>query len=158
MSSDAAVATERATGYEFTSSQNTVIDALGKKMKLVGLVVLIFGALNLVNAVLVQILFAQASRGSLPEDITKELIRVEQADRWIVTCYLAVVGIVFLAVGVWTRSAGCSFAQIVTTRGRDINHLMDGFNTLNKMYSLIATTLLAAILAYLVLIAVTAMR
>jgi hypothetical protein len=42
----------------------------------------------------------------------------------------------------------------VATTGNDIHHLMDGFKTLNKMYSLIATVLVAAILAYLVLVIV----
>lgn len=156
MSSDAATSAERAPGYEFTTDQNAVIDGVGTKMRLVGLIVLIFGLLNLLNAVLVQVLFAQLDSARMPDDVRDQLAAIGRNERWVITGYLAIVGLVFLCVGLWTRSAGGSFLQITATRGRDIGHLMDGFNTLNKMYSLIATTLVAAILAYLVLVVVKA--
>ncbi|MCS6864793.1 MAG: hypothetical protein RMJ56_18355 [Gemmataceae bacterium] len=140
------------TGYEFTPEQNVVIRSLGSKMKLVGLILLIFGALNLINAFLVQIVFTQLDNEAIPADIRDQLAQIGQRERWILTGYVTVVGIVFLCVGAWTRSAGESFGQIVATSGNDINHLMEGFKTLNKMYSLIATVLVAAILAYLVLV------
>lgn len=153
MSSDAPT---RATGYEFNDDQNAIIDSLQSKMRLVGLIVLIFGVLNLVNAALIQVLFAQVDSAKIPDDVREQLAKIGRNERWIITGYLAVVGLVFVCVGVWTRSAGGSFAQIVATRGGDVNLLMKGFQTLNKMYSLIATTLVAAILAYLVLVIVKA--
>src|SRR5262249_29149048 len=119
-------------------------------------IILIYGAINLVAAILVQILFSQIASGKLEEGVSEQVARIGKNERWVATGYLAVIGIVFLAVGIWTRSAGASFVQIVATRGRDINHLMEGFKTLNKMYSLIATALLAAILAGLVFIIVQA--
>jgi hypothetical protein len=141
-------------GYEFTAEQNVVIRSLGSKMKLVGLILLIFGALNLINAFLAQIVFTQLDNEAIPAEVRDQLAQIGQRERWIITGYVTVVGIVFLCVGAWTRSAGDSFGQIVATTGNDIHHLMDGFKTLNKMYSLIATVLVAAILAYLVLVIV----
>jgi hypothetical protein len=152
MASDLSAPAERAPGYEFNTAQNEVIEALGWKMRLVGLIVLIFGLLNLVNAILIQVLFYQISNEKIPADVMQQLANIGQQDRWILTGYLAVVGLVFVCVGYWTRSAGGSFAQIATTKGRDIGHLMEGFKTLHKMYSLIATAMVAAILGYLVLI------
>ena len=67
---------------------------------------------------------------------------------------VTVIGVVFLCVGAWTRSAGDSFGRIVVSSGKDVGHLMEGFRLLHKMYSLIATALVAAILAYLVLVIV----
>jgi len=152
MSSSAA--TESKPGYEFNTAQNEVIQSLGRKMKLVGLILLIFGLLNLINAVLIQLLFTQLGTESVPPEVRDQMTRVTSQERWVITGYVAVVGAVFLCVGLWTRSAGESFRQIVATSGKDISHLMEGFKTLHKMYSLIATTLVAAILAYLILIIV----
>jgi hypothetical protein len=92
----------------------------------------------------------------IPADVREQLAKFGQRERWLITGYLTVVGVVFACVGAWTRSAGGSFGEVVETRGRDISHVMEGFSTLNKMYSLIATTLVAAILAYLVLVIVRA--
>ncbi|MCI0705009.1 MAG: hypothetical protein L0241_28450, partial [Planctomycetia bacterium] len=143
-------------GYEFTTAQNEVIGSLGARMKLVGLILVIFGALNLINAFLVQILFTQLNNELVPTDVRDQLAQIGKQERWVVTGYVTVVGVVFLCVGAWTRSAGESFRQIVATSGKDVSHLMEGFKTLHKMYSLIATALVAAILAYLILIIVKA--
>ena len=156
MSSDAPASPNRPAQYEFTAAQNEVIGGLGRKMKLVGLIILIFGILNLVNAVLFQVAYTQINNEKIPAEVRDELTKLGQRERWLITGYLVLVGAVFCAVGAWTRSAGGSFGEVVETRGRDINHVMDGFTTLNKMYSLIATTLVAAILAYLVLVIVRA--
>jgi len=152
MASDLSAPAERAPGYEFNTAQNEVIESLGWKMRLVGLIVLIFGLLNLINAFLIQVLFYQINNEKIPADVTEQIAKIGQRERWIITGYLTVVGAVLACVGAWTRSAGRSFSQIATTKGRDINHLMEGFKTLHKMYSLIATVMVAAILGYLVLI------
>jgi hypothetical protein len=141
-------------GYEFTPAQNDLIGGLASKMKLVGLVLVIFGVLNLLNAVLVQVMFAQLTSDKVPAEVKEQFGQLGQRERWIFTGYFAIAGLVLLAVGVWTRSAGGSFQNIVATAGRDIGHLMDGLGSLAKMYSLIATVIVAAILAYLVLIVV----
>lgn len=152
MASDTSTPASSPAGYEFNTAQNEIIDALGWKMRLVGLIVLIFGLLNLLNAFLIQVVFFEISREKLAPDVFNQLTQIGQKERWIITGYLTVVGMVFACVGAWTRSAGGSFRQITSSKGRDISHLMDGFQTLHKMYSLIATAMVAAILGYVVLI------
>jgi hypothetical protein len=44
----------------------------------------------------------------------------------------------FLVLGSWTSRSAQAFGQIVATRGRDINHLMDALNNLRKMYGLLS--------------------
>src|SRR5581483_10626003 len=39
------------------------------------------------------------------------------------------VGLIYLLLGVWTRSAAASFQQIVRTRGSDITNLMNGMGS-----------------------------
>lgn len=151
MASDATSPAETGSGYEFTNEQNELIGSTATKMKLVGLIFIIFGFLNLLNAFLFQILYIQMNNDKVPQEVRDQLAQISTRDRWIITGYLTIVGAVFACAGVWTRQAGGAFSQIVTTRGRDIGHLMQGFTSLNKMYSLIATVLVAAILATLVL-------
>lgn len=140
--------------YEFTAEQNELIGGLGRKMKLVGLILLIFGALNLINAFLAQLLFVHLDNELVPADVREQFFQVGQRERWLFTGYVAVIGIVFLCVGAWTRAAGDSFSRIAATAGQDVNHLLEGFKTLHKMYSLIAVALVAAIFAGVVLVVV----
>jgi hypothetical protein len=58
----------------------------------------------------------------------------------------------YLALGTWTNKSARAFAEIVTTQGRDIDHLMDALENLRKMYGLVST--LVRIYVALVLIAV----
>jgi hypothetical protein len=143
-----------AKGYEFTAEQNELVGSVARKMQLVGLIFLVFGAVSLICAFLFQLLFPQLDHDLMPPDVRDQLTQIGSRDRWIFTGYVTVVGILALCVGAWTRAAGGSFLQIVKTSGKDISHLMEGFKTLNKMYSLIGTALVAAIFACLVLVIV----
>ena len=149
MSSDSS--TSGRTGYEFTESQNQTIGGLGMKMRLVGLILIVFGFLNLAAALLFQVAYVQMNDERVPADVRDQMASIGKKDRWLITGYLAVVGAVQATVGGWTRSAGASFLKIVSTSGRDISHVMDGFTSLHKMYSLIASLMVAAILATVVL-------
>lgn len=152
MSSDGSTPAERGPGYEFTASQNDTIGALGTKMNLVGLILIIFGFLNLANALVFQFAYVKMNDDRVPQEVRDQLSAIGKKERWIITGYMTVVGAVLATAGVWTRTAGGSFGKIVETRGRDIAHVMDGFTALHKMYSLIATVMVAAILAVLILI------
>jgi hypothetical protein len=44
----------------------------------------------------------------------------------------------FLALGTWTSTSARSFREIVSTQGRDINHLMVALKYLQKMYGLLS--------------------
>jgi hypothetical protein len=157
MASDGPTPAERGPGYEFTPEQNTVVGETASKMKLVGLIMLVFGVINLANAVLFQVAFHHLQSESIDVDVKDKLVSIDKKDRWIITGYLTVVGAVLACVGAWTRSAASSFTAISKTSGQGVNHLMAGFKTMNKMYSLIATVQVAAILACLVLIVYKAM-
>jgi len=152
MASDGSAPAERGPGYEFTPDQNKVIGDTASKMKLVGLILLVFGLINLAQAIMFQVVFHQIQSESLDVELKDKLVSIDKRERWIITGYLVVVGAVLACAGAWTRSAGVSFAEIVKTSGKDVSHLMEGFKTLNKMYSLMATVLVAAILACVVLI------
>ena len=54
-------------------------------MKLVGLILLIFGALNLVNAFLVQILFTQLDNETIPVEVRDQLSQLGKRERWVMT-------------------------------------------------------------------------
>jgi hypothetical protein len=151
MANDTTSSAASGSGYEFGTEQNSLIGDTATKMKLVGLILIIFGFLNLLNAIMFQVLYVQMNNEQIPPEIRDQLAQISTRDRWIITGYITVVGVVFVFSGLWTRQAGGSFSEIVRTKGNDIAHLMSGFRSLNKMYSLLATVMVAAILAVVVL-------
>jgi hypothetical protein len=58
----------------------------------------------------------------------------------------------YLALGTWTSKSAKAFAEIVLTRGRDIDHLIDALDNLRKMYALLS--LLVKVYVALVLVSV----
>lgn len=59
---------------------------------------------------------------------------------------VGVVGVFYMLMGSWTRSASGSFKQIVTTQGQDISHLMNALASLHSMYSLVYTLLVVTLI------------
>ena len=55
-------------------------------------------------------------------------------------------GLFYVLMGVWTRTAGASFQKIVDTQGSDITHLMNALGSLHSMYSLIYTLLVVVLI------------
>ena len=47
-----------------------------------------------------------------------------------------ITGVILIAIGIWTRKAGSSMAEIVNTEGHDISHLMNAITNLGKLYNL----------------------
>jgi hypothetical protein len=45
-------------------------------------------------------------------------------------------GVVYIFIGIWTRSAANSIRAVVDTEGSDIMHLMNAMGDLNKLYNL----------------------
>ena len=74
-------------------------------MKIVGIIMMIFGALSALNI--------------LTGDIGS-----------------ALVGGLYIVIGIWTKDAAQSIQNIVNTEGNDIDHLMNAVKDLNKLYSL----------------------
>jgi hypothetical protein len=138
--------------YEFTRDQNELIGGLAGKMRLVGLVAVIIGLLNFVAALILLVFVFQDKLPSnlaekIPDDVKKEL--APNTYMWMVAVQQALAGLIFLMVGIWTRSAAASFQNVVATAGKDVSHLMNALGSLRKMYSLIYTLILAIILAML---------
>jgi hypothetical protein len=150
--------------YEFTSAQNTLIGGLGGKMRFLGLFAIVLGVLNLLMALLTVVAIyrdrvpadwqakTKEYMERLPDDVKKQA-EAYSLDKlpanhylWGIALNLGVVGLFYLLMGVWTRSAGDSFLKIVTTQGSDITHLMNGLGSLYSMYSLLYTLLMVTLL------------
>jgi hypothetical protein len=143
--------------YEFTEGQNRQIGGLARKMRLVGLVAIVLGVVNLLLAILLLIyafrdrLPAEALR-RIPEDTLRQLAPPSQL--WAIVLQAMASGLIFLLIGLWTRSSSAEFRKIVDTTGRDISHLMSALGSLHKMYSLLYTLIIFGILAFLLVIGV----
>jgi len=139
--------------YEFTSEQNDLIGRLARKMSLVGLVSAVFGVLYLLSAVL---LLAFIFQDKLPADVVSKIpddVRSKVPSTsylWGVLIQTLLSGMIFLLLGIWTRSSSASFQEIVATTGRDISHLMNALSSLHKMYSLLYTLIIVTLLAGLI--------
>lgn len=148
--------------YEFSPSQNDVFDALARRMRGVGVFLVVVAVLNFLVAGLVVLAIY---RTKLPEDYVKavlekasettrtdlsaQLSKLPPEDHlWGIAISNGINGLLYLLLGVWTQSAAGSFKKIVTTRGGDINHLMEALSSLNKMYSLIYTLIVIGLLFF----------
>jgi hypothetical protein len=146
--------------YEFSQEQNALIGSLASKMRFVGLFFAVIGVLNLIFAVLVVVAIfrdrvPQNWVKQLPEETQKEVEKQKgnlpgNENLWGVALNLGVVGLFYLLIGVWTRTAGGEFQKIVDTQGRDISHLMSALSSLHSMYALVYTLLIVTLLLGLV--------
>jgi hypothetical protein len=113
--------------YEFNDSENRVFADIAAKMRAVGFIGIFFGSLNVV----LNIFYLSQ---------TKESRAISQALAGIIQ------GGFLVLIGTWTRNAGSSFRQIVDSRGKDINNLMDAMGSLRKLYTLQYWLLIVALL------------
>ena len=99
--------------YEFTEDQNRIIGSVGSTMRMVGIVLLVLGGLQIVAGFLGIINGGDARLTAvLPQ------------------------GILGLVIGSFTKSAGTAFSRIVSTKGNDIGHLMNALGALRSLYRL----------------------
>jgi hypothetical protein len=147
--------------YEFSAQQNALFDSLAHKMRWVGGFLTVVGVLNLVAAAL---LVAAVYRHEFPAEWLGRLTPDEQARLealppngrlWGFALNTGVSGLLYLMIGVWTRSAASSFQRIVTTEGRDISHLMNALGALHQMYSLFFALLVLALVFMLAAVGLT---
>jgi hypothetical protein len=146
--------------YEFRPAQNEVFGTLASRMQGVGLFLVVLALLDFLVAALVVLAIYRAK---LPEDYVKVVLeKASEATRtdvnaqlsklppdhqlWGIAITSAVNGLLYLLLGVWTRSAGGSFKQIVRTTGSDISQLMEALSSLNKLYSLLYALILIGLL------------
>ena len=151
--------------FEFDDSQNQVIGSLARKMSLVGLVMVFFGILQIINGVATLFMsrnpehvIAAAQKTGMPEAQLNALKEAMSGGFWsspiaASAIAFALAGLFLFLIGMWTRQAAVGFAGIVLTKGKDISRLMDALGALNRKYGLIYTILLwAAIVSLLSLV------
>lgn len=114
--------------FEFSAPQEALIGALGRLMRIVGLVSLVFGGLVAVLGLM--------ARGNA-------IVALVQ-------------GGMMVAIGLLTYSAGSRFRQVVDTTGRDIAHLMEALDRVRTIY-LVQVWVLGIALAFLAAVLVWAM-
>ena len=119
--------------FEFSAPQEVLIGSLGRLMRIVGVVSLLFGGLVAVLGLM--------ARGNA-------IVALVQAG-------------MMVAVGLLTYSAGSRFRQVVDTSGRDIAHLMAALDRVRTIYLVqvwvlgIALALLAAVLVWAMVVLAT---
>jgi hypothetical protein len=106
--------------YEFDGQQNAVIDALADAMQWIATPLLCLGVAFVLVAIL-QAVEAFRETGPIVPALTNGLAAI-----------LAIV------LGLWTSLAAGEFRRIVTTRGRDVTHLMTALDSLRKKYTLLS--------------------
>lgn len=157
---------EPAGEYEFTESQNQLIGSLARKMTLVGFVMVFFGILQMVNAVMTMFMarnpdrvVAAAEKAGLPAEQLDTLRQALSGGFWsspiaVSAISIGLAGLLLFLVGNWTRQAGIGFAGIVLTKGRDLSRLMDALGALHRKYALMYTILLVAAIMSLASLAI----
>jgi hypothetical protein len=151
--------------YEFDASQNEAIGTLARRMGLVGIVLMIFGVLQIINGVSAMIIsrnpqrmLDSAEKAGMSADQLELLKEATAGGFWsspltVSAIAFVVTGLLLLLVGAWTQMAAGNFARIVKTKGQDISRLMDGLGALNLMYGMIYyIVLVAAVITVLSLI------
>ena len=148
--------------FEFNESQNQLIGSLARKMALVGLVMMFFGLLQMLNGVASMFMsrnpdrvISAAQKAGMPEDKLVVLKQALSGGFWsspIAASALAfaLAGLFLFLIGLWTRQAAGGFAGIVLTKGKDISRLMDALGALHRKYGMIYSFLLAAAIISLV--------
>jgi hypothetical protein len=103
--------------FEFTTAQEHLIRDLAVRMRIVGL----FFIAIAIAPVLIELL----------------------ATRQLRVVNLAL--LIYLLIGIWTRSAAASFQAVIETKGKDITHVMEALESLKSMYGLISGLLIAGL-------------
>lgn len=123
----------RPTPFEFSAPQEALIGSLGRLMRIVGVVSLVFGGLVAVLGLM--------ARGNA-------IVALVQAG-------------MMVAIGLLTYSAGSRFRHVVDTTGRDIAHLMQALDRVRSIYLVqvwvlgIALASLAAVLVWAMVVIAT---
>lgn len=114
--------------FEFTPEQNEIMAALSRRMRLVGLVSVVFGILGITVGLAA---FLRAGLAGVHEGSSGAGATIQ--------------GIVNLLLGVWLARSATSFRKIATTQGQDINHLMEALRHLAKYFGLLYILILISL-------------
>jgi len=110
--------------YEFTGGQSAPIRDLASKMRFVGAFLFIVGALQCAMILIIGVI-EPANLGAISNVIT---------------------GVIYIILGVYTRRAAEGFRKVVSTKGRDITHLMSALRSLRSLYQVQFFLLILAII------------
>jgi hypothetical protein len=110
--------------YEFSDEHKEVIGSLAASISFVGVCTMLFGIMSAVFAV--GAMYAGfAANGAA----------------------LLVGGAVFVVTAWWTMSAGRSLSSMVTTRGKDVQRLMEAMRDLRRLYGFARVLVILAAVA-----------
>jgi hypothetical protein len=107
------------TSYEFNDEQGKLIGELGRAMRLVGLVAVVYAVLEII------------------------LLGVSAWKTGVIAIDLNPILAIFF--GLWAMSGGRSFLELAATQGNDIAHLMSALGKLRNIFKLIAILMVAAL-------------
>lgn len=123
--------------YEFDSNQNALIADLAKKMRLVGIVMMVFGVVALIGGIAHFVGMSNWKEAPLGATTSIGLAQVLYA-------------LIYLCLGVWTKNAGDSFRRITATQGSDVNYLMEALGNLRKIYTFFYVLIIIGVIMWLV--------
>ena len=110
--------------YEFNDDQSRIIVDLASGLRIVGLLLFLFGVLTAVT--LLSHLFGM---GWNPRIAGPTLV-------------MGAAALIYLSLGWWFQKSATSFVAVAATQGRDVDHLMDALNELRKSFSLVRTLIM----------------
>lgn len=123
--------------YEFDDHQSAIMADLASGVRLVGLLLFMFGALYAVGLIVT-------------------LVKVGWDSRFAgAGLFIAASALIYLSLGWWLQKSSTAFDTVATTQGRDIENLMVALNELRKPFALIRTLIL--VYAVIVLVGLIAM-
>ena len=118
--------------YEFNAEQNRTISDLASAMSVVAMLMKVLGVVFLSFFGLLLLKAVETRSGYGP------VIGLGSA---MLLC---------LSIGFWTSSSAHSFKRIVESKNQDVWHLMNALTSLNKMYSLIRTIIIASLVLVII--------
>ena len=112
--------------YEFNDDQSRVIVDLASGLRIVGLLLFLFGVLTAVT-----VLTHMFGHGLKWDSRLLGPALV-----------MGAATLIYLSLGWWFQKSSASFDAVAATKGNDVDHLMTALNELRKSFSLIRTLIL----------------
>lgn len=134
--------------YEFTDEHNRTLSGLSDSMRAFANLMKILGAafgVLLVVAVIVALFTKQIT--GLPEGVKEGPMHTGP---WGYVLMVAPFAVLFLTFGFWASGSAASFRKIAETKNEDIWNLMNGLNSLGKMFALLRFLVIAALILLVV--------
>jgi hypothetical protein len=110
--------------FEFSQSQNRVIGDLASGLRIVGMLLFVFGVMTAV------VLVTQLSGVGMDWRFRGPAL------------VMAATALIYLSLGWWFQKSSVSFNAVATTQGQDVTHLMTALDDLRKSFSLIRLLIL----------------